>query len=260
MEKQPFNTTVAVKIPRGNATRHRKEELYVRALRRHPYFDEIVKRIMAGKSVHSIARYCKESASKFAGVKNYHFFTWRLYISALRQRIRPLLKEVDIKEPTPELCAVLLDQMRRDNDLPIEDQAPSPKPVERGLLASMKRAAREINAEEVIKLACLQQADRIELLLAREQKSGVLEKNGYKEMLILVKVGVALAKQELGQNFMRAARLYNNSEKPATQKAIAIEPETSDSTKWSPYRCETTTETGDDSGAVENQDTEAFKN
>ena len=50
------------------------------------------------------------SASKAGGVKNYSFYTWRLYISTLRQRIKVLLKDVEIRDPTPELFEALVDQ------------------------------------------------------------------------------------------------------------------------------------------------------
>src|ERR1700738_4557708 len=130
--------SLKAKIPNPRAKRIRQENevLQVRSLRRHPYFDQIVKRIVAGKSAQSIARWCEMSASKADGVKNYSFFTWRLYVSTLRQRIKPILMDVEIKEPTPELYGALIDQIRRDNDLPIEEKKPDTRPHMRSISAS----------------------------------------------------------------------------------------------------------------------------
>ena len=81
--------------PRAKRIRQENEVLQVRSLRRHPYFDQIVKQIVAGKSAQFIAGWCESSASKANGVKNYTFYTWRLYVTTLRRRIKALLKDVE---------------------------------------------------------------------------------------------------------------------------------------------------------------------
>src|ERR1700730_4303376 len=89
--------------PRAKSIRQKNEAVHLRSLRKHPYFDQIVKRTVAGKSAQYNARRCESSASKANGVKNHTFYTWRLCVTTLLQRIRALLKDVEIKEPTPEL-------------------------------------------------------------------------------------------------------------------------------------------------------------
>jgi hypothetical protein len=210
--------------PRAKAIREKNEQFHVRALRRHPYFDQIVKRIVEGKKATSIARWCKSSASKADGVKDYTFFTWRLYVTTLRRRIKVLLKDVDIREPTPELIESLVDQIRRDNYLPIQDKKSDSQPPTRSISTSLKIAIEEVEAEKILKFAFLAQCNRLEKLLTREEKTGVLEKNGYKEILVLVAIGAALGKLELGQYFMRAAKLYADSGTPPAKHVAKEQP------------------------------------
>jgi hypothetical protein len=212
--------------PRAKRICQENEALQVRSLRRHPYYDQIVKRIVAGESAQSIARWSELSANKADNVKNFTFYTWRLYISTLRQRIRPMLQDVEIKEPAPELYEALITQIRRDNDLPIEDDKPEVKPITRGIWASVKKAIRDIDAEKILKFAFLVQADRVEKLMEKE-KSGQLKKDGYKEILALVAIGAALAKLEFGQHFMRAGKLHADSGTTSPKHIARKDPATS---------------------------------
>jgi hypothetical protein len=205
---------------RTQNNRQNNEACHIRTLRRHPYYDQIIKRIVAGKSVQSIARWCESSASEAHGVKNFAFYTWRLYVSTLRQRIRPLLEDVEIGEPTPELYENLIDQIRRDHALPFEEKKSGTRPPMQRISTSVKIAIDEVEAEKILKFAFLVQADRVGELLKREAETGVLEKDGYKEILALVTVGAALGKVELGQQFMRAGKVYSDS-RTAPAKHVA---------------------------------------
>ena len=220
--------------PRAKSIRQKNEVFHIRALQRHPYCDQIVKRIVAGKSAQSIARWCELSASKAKGVKNYTFYTWRLYISTLRQRIRPLLKDVEIKEPTPDLCKSIVDQIRRDNDLPIEGKKSDSQLTMRRISTSVKIAIGEVEAEMVLKYAFLSQADRIENLIKKENKTGVLDKNGYKEVMVLADIGAALAKLEFGQQIVRAGKVYADSGRPPAKHVATKQPATSEPTESDP--------------------------
>jgi hypothetical protein len=215
--------------PRASRTRQENEVFQLRALQRHPYFDQIVKRTVEGKSAVSTAHWCGSLASKAKGVKNYTFYTWRLYITTLRRRIKALLKDVEIKEPTQELYEALIDQIRRDNNLPIEEKKPDVKPYTRRIWASVQKAIREIDAEKILKFAFLVQAERIDKLIEKEE-AGQLDENGYKEVLVLVAIGAALGKHELGQYFMRAGKVWKDSSNPPIQKVATIKPAASEPT------------------------------
>ena len=219
--------------PRAKSIRQKNEAFHVRAMQKHPYIDHIVKQIVAGKPAQSIARWCELSASKAGGVKNYKFLTWRLYVSTLRQRIRSLLTDVEIKEPTPELYEALIDQIRRDNDLPIEEKKSDSRPHMRRISTSVKIAIGEVEAEKVLKYAFLSQSDRIENLIKKENKTGVIDKNGYKEVQVILDIGVALAKLEFGQYLIRAGKVSAGSGGPSTLPTAHEKLATSD---WSSRR------------------------
>src|ERR1022692_2004755 len=136
---------VEILNPRAKNIREIKEGLYIRALRKHPYCDQIVKRIVASESVQSIARWCESSAQKENGIQNYTYFTWRLYISTLRKRIRATLNTSEIERPmpTPELVENLVEQVRRDNDIPVGEEKPDLKPHMARIWSSVKKAVRQ---------------------------------------------------------------------------------------------------------------------
>src|ERR1700694_1115189 len=205
-------TTPVIEIqnPPAKTIREKNERLHVRALQRHPQFAQIVKRIVAGQSAQSVARWCEES-SREKGMQNFSFFTWRLYISTLRQRIKVTFKTSEIERPvpTPELVEALVDQVRRDNDIPVGEEKPDLKPNMARIWSSVKKAIREVDSEMIFKCAFLIQGDRVEKLIKFEEANDKLDKNGYKEILALKDIGDALRKFEVGEQVLRGGKSYN---------------------------------------------------
>ena len=154
-------TVIEILNPRAKTIRQKNEAFHVKALRKHPYFEQIVKRIVAGEPVQSIARWCEESSRK-TKVQNFTYFTWRLYISTLRKRIRFTLKisEIERPMPTPELVEALVDQVRRDNGIPIGEERPDLKPHMASIWSSVKKAIRKVDSEMILKVAFFAQAER----------------------------------------------------------------------------------------------------
>jgi hypothetical protein len=126
------------------------------------------------------------------------------------------------------LYGAIIDRIRRDNSLPIENEKPDLKPITRSVWSSVKKAIREIDAEKILKFAFLIQVDRVDKLIEQEE-FGSLDEDGYKEILVLVAIGTALSKLELGQHFMRAAKLHTDwgkapENRVAKEKAAASDP------------------------------------
>jgi hypothetical protein len=202
-------TVIEILNPRAKTIRQKNEAFHVKALRKHSYFEQIVKRILAGEPVQSIARWCEEVSRK-TGVQNFTFFTWRLYISTLKNRIKVTLKTSEIERPipTPELVQDVVDQIRRDNDIPVGEEKPDLKPHMASIWSSVKKAIRKVDSEMILKVAFFAQAERLEKLLKKEDAEGQLDKEGYKEILALKDIGDALRKFEVGEQMLRGGKSH----------------------------------------------------
>lgn len=225
-------SSLAVEIihPRTRTASQRQEQLRVNALRKHPYFNEIVKRIVAGQSAAVIARWCESAQSQACGVKMKTFFTWRQDIMLLAKRIRVLFKASELERPlpTPELVEEVIDQVRRDNYIQPEPDGPELKPKMSSVWHSVKRAIRQVDSEMVLKCAFLVHADRIERLIKKEEAEDKLDENGYKEILAMKDIGAELRKFEVGEQMLRGGKSYNYggeySRKPAELHAATTTP------------------------------------
>src|ERR1700680_2602206 len=215
---------------RGSDIREKKEALWIKRLQEHPYFHDIVKRIVAGESAQSISRRCEASANKAKDVKNYTYFTWRMYISALRKRVKVTLKTSEIVRvnPTPELVENMIEHLRRDNDIP---PAPLPSETEKREIKprvgrvwnAVLRAIREIDCEKTLKCAVVLQLDHIEEILERQERENKLDENWHKEILVLKDLGDVLRKFEVGEQVLRRGKPYasKNPQGPHTATTSA---------------------------------------
>ena len=81
--------TVQVRLTSNKplTTRERRERFWIKKLERLPCFEQMVKRLVGGKSVSSVARWA-QSLEMDGELKNAGLETWRKYINSLSIRIR----------------------------------------------------------------------------------------------------------------------------------------------------------------------------
>lgn len=187
-----------------------KEEMKVKSLREHPYFEQIVKRIVSGDGNQQIARWCEASA-KMTGIKNYSYLTWRESVGILRRRVTRLMEvnEVSTTEPTPELVTQAMEQISRDNNISSEQiDGPELKIRMTRIWTAIRKAINVVDSERILKAAFLVQADRVEKLMEMEEAAGNLNENGYKEILVLKDIGAELRKFEVGEQMLRGGKSH----------------------------------------------------
>jgi hypothetical protein len=204
--------SVAVRIanPRARTINQKNEAFKVKALRAHPYFEQIVKRIVAGDGNQQIARWCEASA-KSAGIKNFSFLTWKESIKILRRRVTRLMEvnEVSTTEPTPELVAQTMEQISRDNNIPSEQiDGPELKIRMTRIWTAIRKAINVVDSERILKAAFLVQADRVEKLMEMEENQGTLIEFGFREILVLKDIGAELRKFEVGEQMLRGGKSH----------------------------------------------------
>lgn len=183
----------------------RRDDAQLRSLRQHPYFNRIVKRLVAGECSTSIARWLARNVKPPDPTPS--FFTWRERIKILHRRIKEPLAEARLEVnaiPEPALVEQVVELVRRDNDLePIKL-----RPYTQRTYCAMKRAIRELNCEKMIKVAFMHAMDRLEDMHDQEQKSGERDKDGYKELLVIKDLAETLRKFEADEQGLRGGKSY----------------------------------------------------
>jgi hypothetical protein len=159
----------------------------------------MVKRLVGGQSVSSVARWAR-SLGMDCELKDAGLETWRKYVTALSIRIRATLEAQPEIRPKP--TQAIIDEVRAQADaydVPLTENG-------RKLLRLVEKAAKELNAEIMLKYLFVIQERRVDKLLELEEKMGLLLPEGYKELAVLTKIATEVRKHEVGNLCMNCQR------------------------------------------------------
>jgi hypothetical protein len=179
--------------------RERRERFWIAKLERLPCFEQIVKRLVDGQSISSVARWARVLGMD-CELKNASLETWRKYINALSIRIRTNMEARPELRPKP--TQAIIDEVKAQADaydVPLTENG-------RKLWRLVEKAAKELNAEIILKYLFVVQERRVDKLLELEKKMGLLLPEGYKELAVLTKIAAEIRKYEVGNLCMNCQR------------------------------------------------------
>jgi len=184
-------TEVRVVSPKPLTTRERRERLWIKKLERLPCFEQMVKKLVGGQSVSSVARWGR-SLGLDCELKDAELETWRKYVTALSIRIRATLEARPEIRPKPSRAII--------EDVKAQADAYGVPLTENGqkLWRQIEKATEELNAEMMLKYLFVIQRDRVEKTRELEKKTGLLLPKGYKELRVLTKIAAEVRKCEIG--------------------------------------------------------------
>ena len=188
-------------------TRERRDRLWIAKLERLPCFSQMVKKLVDGQNVSSVARWA-QSLAMDCELKDAGLETWRKYINALSIRIR--IKMEARPEIKPKAVKEIIEDVKASADaydVPLTENG-------RRLWRLVEHAAKELDSEKMLKYVFVIQQKRVEEILATERKMGLLMPEGYKNLAVLKDVATEVMKLELGQIAMRGKN-------PPTYRALS---------------------------------------
>jgi hypothetical protein len=172
--------------------RERRERFWIAKLERLPCFELMVKRLVDGKSVSSVAHWAR-SLGMDCELKDAGFETWRKYINALSIRIRINLEtRPEIK---PKAVRAIIEDVKANADaydVPLSENG-------RKLWRLVEKAVKELDSEKMLKYVFVIQQRRVEKILGLEEKTGLLLPDGHKNVAILKSIAAEVRKLELGE-------------------------------------------------------------
>jgi hypothetical protein len=176
--------------------RERRERFWIAKLERLPCFELMVKRLVDGKSVSSVARWAR-SLGMDCELKDTGFETWRKYINALSIRIR--LSMEARPEIKPKAVRAIIEDVKANADaydVPLSENG-------RKLWRLVEKAVKELDSEKMLKYVFVIQQRRVGKILVLEEKTGLLFPDGHKNVAVLMNIAAEVLKHELGQLAMR---------------------------------------------------------
>jgi hypothetical protein len=185
--------------------REHRENRMVGILRRTAIFDELVKRFVAGQSVICIADWVYKSKPK--GLEAVSYGTLRVYLTALRARIRR-----DVVE-----------QIQQNHELSLPESVQAERIAQAIQLTPMPphrldrfeilidKKLRDLATTDMLRGLFVIQEERIHEMRQLEARTpGMLLPNGYKEIERGVRIAVAIARTDMAAEMFRAKGMMNN--------------------------------------------------
>ncbi len=175
-------------------------------LRRTAIFDELVKRFVAGQSVIRVADWVYESKPK--GLEDASYGTLRVYLTALRTRIRQdVIEQIQQNhEPSPSPEPVQAQRIAKAIQM-------TPMPPHRMdfITSLIDEKLRSLVAADGLRALFLIQMERVQELRTLERRTGsLLLPNGFKEIESARNILNDLAKIELAGDLQRSKGVLNS--------------------------------------------------
>jgi hypothetical protein len=162
-------------------------------------YGAIVKRLTEGQSANSVARWASElKVEGAAGAWSYLY--WRKLILPLAKEVRQAKDKLRTRRPvTSKVEAVIERVSMHTAELLVKDKIPDSA---QEVWTHVEKTMNLLKAEQILKFAFFRQVVRVELMVAIEEKLGILFPNGYKEIDALRRIGDSIGKLELEGELM----------------------------------------------------------
>jgi hypothetical protein len=210
----------------NRSLRERRGHLWIAKLRRLPCFNQIVKKLVDGQGVARVARWCRELNPE-GDFQDITFETWRKYLTALAMRVRIESKKLNRVKVEPLAYQALMEEVKRQQEVIADESVGLP------VWSVVKKAARELDAETMLKYCFVIQMERVEAMLEPEEKMNLLMPQGYKEVAVLLDIAAEIRKYELGKEWMTGRKSAADSNQrpngtPPNEKAVEADTPFSD--------------------------------
>jgi len=169
----------------------RLEKMWLLKLRRLVCYPEIVKRLTNHESIHSVTRWLERSN---AGGRHLCSESWRRYVTVLKREIekaRPKVLEVEQQATVADIKEVQNIIEEEVAEMPLSPQGLA-------LFKQVQKAMKTLHAENMLKFSFVIQQQRVQRLLNMENVTGVLARDGYKEIETLANLSAQVLRFELG--------------------------------------------------------------
>ena len=167
--------------------------MWIRKLRRLPCWEQVIKKLIAGESVTSVAKWLVDMELE-GEFKSIGYEGWRKYLGALKARIDMAGLERKNLEPL-KYRAVVEEFARQKNSGLLEGNA---VPSLRSLQRVIEKVAVSLDAEIMLKYCFIIQQGRLAQMLEFEERAGVLMPKGYNEVAVLKNIAAEVRKLEVG--------------------------------------------------------------
>ncbi len=224
-----MTVTPPITVRQGKTLRERREHLWIKKLRRLSFFHQIVKKLVDGQGVASVARWCHEQNPE-GELHNKTPETWRKYLTSVAMHVRNDLKEVRRFKVEPLAYKVLMGELEKEKvaTTELDPVVETARPI----WSEVKKAARDLDAETMLKYCFVIQQARLQAMLALEGKLNLLVPHGYKEVGVLVKIAAEIRQYEASEQRMKVNGKVPNPVKGVTQEnPLPHEPWLSDKEK-----------------------------
>jgi len=178
----------------------RQELLLISRLQRMNCYEQLVRRLTEGESANSVSRWA--SGLKVDGAAgNWSYLYWRKHIMALAKHVRRAKDKLRTRKPVlpqPDAVAARVEMQMAD----LLAEYVIPKSVSQ-VWRHVDKTLKQIDAEHILKYACVRQMERVEKLMELEEKLLFLTPNGYKEIDALRQIADSIRKIEVGEQLLR---------------------------------------------------------
>jgi hypothetical protein len=190
--------------------REHRENRMVGILRRTAIFDELVERFVAGQSVICVADWVYKSKPK--GLEAVSYGTLRVYLTALRARIRHYVVEQiqGNHEPSPPPEPLQAERIAEAIQM-------TPMPPHRldRFESMIDKKLRDLSTTDMLRGWFVIQEERIHEMRQLEARTpGMLLPNGYKEIELGVRIAVAIARIDMAAEMFRAKGMFASTMPP----------------------------------------------
>ncbi len=216
------------------------ERSYLRKLLRMPsaILNRTVQLVIEGYSDHAIARWLVKIRPQ-GPTEGWAFNTYRRYLRALRSAVK---RQVELEKSAARNASTPEEKGKSTASPDVSASNKSEIDEDEKLKNRGKRvaSAKNLNATRALQDTYLRQAQRVDVMMAIEEKLKANTRYGYREIAVLVKIGVEFGKIEVG--YLRARKQgFSAGSQPFDQtasKAKNVDSETTPSGKKTPAQYE----------------------
>jgi hypothetical protein len=204
--------------------REQREHLWIAKMRRLSCFNQIVKKFVDGQGVAIVARWCHELNPE-GEFQDIALETWRKYLTALSIRVKSQSGKTKRIKTEPLAYRLVMDEVRRQQEVIADVPAPNPAGP---IWSVVKKAARELDAETMLRYCFAVQLERVEALVEFERKMKLVTPRGHKEIRVLAKIASEIQKCEIGKLLVKGHKTIlggkGHSSSPPNGRTSAFAP------------------------------------
>jgi hypothetical protein len=180
----------------------RRKLLRIHALQELSCYDQLVRKLTAGESVSSVARWASNLGIE-GPARTWSELYWRNQLSALREKVREAKTRLKPShQPPKEVTTIATEIQKIDEEMAAKSIDPLPE-ITRRILNSTDKAMDEIDSLKALKYLFARVSARLEDQMALEKKLGMPVPNGHKIFDTAREIVDSIRKHELGEQLAR---------------------------------------------------------